>query len=75
MHGIIVFYNLTGFLLVKESERVAYNNLLFIKCQTSKTEIYSKLTIKAPERRQWCAFSVNFKHISYIFFKLLYCSL
>ena len=37
-------------------------------------EIRSKLTIKIPERRQWChsgIFIVNFEHISYLFLVFL----
>ena len=39
-----------------------------------KCEIYSKLTINTPERRQWrCSgfFIANFEHISYLFFMSL----
>ena len=35
----------------------------------TRCEIYSKLTIKIPERRHWCRsgiFVVNFEHISHL---------
>ena len=45
--------------------------LFKVKNRNSRTrcEIYSKLTIKTPERRQWRRFGVfivNFKHITHL---------
>ena len=38
-----------------------------------RCEIYSKLAIKTPERRQWHrsdVFIVNFEHVSYLYFSV-----
>ena len=46
-----------------------------IKNTVKRFEVFSKLTIKTPERRQWQCFIVNFGHISHLFLVFLFLSL
>ena len=53
-----------------------YLSKSIIKPLRRRCEIYSKLTIKTPERSQWPrsgVFIVNFKHISHIFSQCFFC--
>ena len=56
--------------------QVAINNVFKFNNRNTRArcEIYSKLTILTPERRQWSrsgVFTVNFKHISHHFLVFL----
>ena len=59
-----IYYTQAGNYISKDNKRNTR-----VRCK-----IYSKLTKKTPERRQWCrsgVFIVNFEHLSYLFLLFL----
>ena len=61
--------DLCGKLILKADTVDIYLLKVVNRNTTTKCEIYSKLTIKTPERRQWRrsgVFIVNFEHISHL---------
>ena len=54
---------------VTESDYPAGNYMFKVNNKKKKCEICFELTIKIPERRQWCrsdVFIVNFEHLSHL---------
>ena len=63
------FLSVSGFLLKWHTQPAFTCSKFNNKITRTSCEIYSKLTIKTPERRQWCRFGVFiviFEHISHL---------